>query len=36
MDVSTAVEEDKELAEQVKMLEEEYDNDLLELDAEEH
>ena len=36
IDVSTAVDENEELAEQVKMLEEEYDNDLLKLDAEEH
>ena len=36
MDVSTAVEENEELAEQVKLLEEEYDNELIELDPEEH
>ena len=36
MDVSTAVEENEELAEQVRILEEEYDNELLELDSEDH
>jgi proteasome assembly chaperone (PAC2) family protein len=36
MDVSTAVEENEELAEQVRILEEEYDNELLELDTEDH
>lgn len=35
IDVSTAVDENEELAEEVKKLEELYDNDLLELDAEE-
>ena len=34
MDVSTAVDENEELAEQVRILEEEYDNQLLEMDTE--
>jgi proteasome assembly chaperone (PAC2) family protein len=34
MGISTAIEDNKELAETVRQLEEEYDNELLELDSE--